>query len=167
MPPANAGRTGEPANLRLLKGRGNGTDSGGRKVNAPPSFRRIPPDPPRWMGEIAAAEWARVVPELARLQLVKQIDQAALASYCEMVELFVTATAEVHEKGLTVENHSTRKDGTESVWVTANPAVAVQRNAQAAIRAWCAEFGLTPAAEMKLAKPEADDGDDNPFGGNG
>jgi len=84
----------------------------------------------------------------------------ALASYCEMVDLFITATAQVHESGLVVENRSLRKDGTESVWFTANPAVTVQRNAQAAIRSWCSEFGLTPAAEMKLATETSDGGND-------
>lgn len=84
-----------------------------------------------------------------------------------MVEVFVRATEDVHATGLTVENRSVRKDGTESVWFTANPSVGVQRNAQAAIRAWAAEFGLTPAAEVKVARPEAsDDGKEtNPFAG--
>lgn len=163
---AAAGRKQLPANVKLLHGRHEGVDSGGRKVKAPPAFKRLPPEAPDWLGDIARAEWERVVPELSRLDLVKPIDAAALGAYCEMVQLFVQATAEVHEKGLTVENHSTRKDGSESVWYTANPAVGVQRNAQAAIRSWCAEFGLTPAAEMKLAQEGGDGGqeDDDPFG---
>lgn len=163
---AAAGRKSKPAVLKLVEGRGPGRDSGGRKVKEPPTFRRLPPDPPAWLGSTAREVWDRTVPELARLELVKPIDGPALAAYCEMVELFVTATEEVHRNGLTVENRSTRKDGSESVWFTANPAVGVQRNAQAAIRAWCAEFGLTPAAEMKLATGGGDDAgeDDDPFG---
>lgn len=164
MARANTSRAPAPAALRLVKGRGNGTDSGGRKVAPPPAFRRLPPEPPEWLGPLARAEWDHVVPELTRLQLLKPIDAVGLATYCEMVELFITATRDVQENGLTVTNRSVRKDGTEATWVTANPAVAVQRNAQAAIRGWCAEFGLTPAAESKLVKPEADDGDENPFG---
>jgi P27 family predicted phage terminase small subunit len=162
---ANAGRKSKPAALKLVEGRGNGKDSGGREVKKPPAFKRIPPDAPPWLGELAREEWDRVIPELARLELLKQIDAAALASYCEMVELFVVATKDVHENGLTVENHSIRKDGSESTWYTANPAVGVQRNAQAAIRAWCAEFGLTPAAEMRIATSGGGDGeeDTNPF----
>lgn len=162
---ANAGRKSRPSTLKLVEGRGNGRDSGGRVVKEPPAFVRLPPEPPAWLGELARAEWERVVPELQRLQLTKPVDAAALAAYCEMVELFARATEEVHENGLTVPNTSVRKDGTEATWFTANPAVAVQRNAQAAIRAWCAEFGLTPAAEAKVGRPEGDSGqgDDNPF----
>lgn len=166
MATAAAGRKSRPANLKLVEGRGPGRDSGGRPIKEPPAFRRVPPEPPEWLGERARRVWDRTVPELARLELLKAVDGPALAAYCEMVELFVAATEDVHLNGLTVENKSIRKDGTESVWYTANPAVGVQRNAQAAIRAWCAEFGLTPAAEMKLASGGGDDGpeDDDPFG---
>lgn len=164
MAAANAGRTPRPAALKLLNGRHAGVDSGGRKVSEVPAFVRLPPDPPVELGEHARAEWDRVVPELQRLQLIKSLDRAALASYCEMWETFVLATADVHERGLVVENHSTRKDGSESTWFTANPAVAVQRNAQAAVRAWCAEFGLTPSAEQRVAAAGVPDGQDgNPF----
>jgi len=166
MAAANAGRPSKPASLKLIEGRGKGRDSGGRPVKKPPAFRRIAPSPPDWLGETAAAEWARVVPELARLDLLKEIDASALGAYCEMVDLFVRATAEVHESGLVVENRAVRKDGSESTWYTANPAVAVQTKAQAAIRAWCAEFGLTPSAEMRLGKDGGDDdGAANPFSG--
>lgn len=161
---ANAGRTPKPAKLKLIEGRSPGRDSGGRPVSGPPAFRRLPPEAPPWLGEEARAEWDRVVPELARLELTKPIDRAALVAYCEMWEVFVRASAEVRERGLTVENHSVKKDGTESVWYTANPAVAVQRNAQAALRGWAAEFGLTPSAEQKVGGKDGDgDGEDNPF----
>lgn len=106
------------------------------------------------------------MPELTRLDLLKAIDASTLAAYCEMVSLFVRATVEVHESGLTVENRAVRKDGSVSVWITANPAVAVQRNAQAAMRSWAAHFGLTPSSEQALGKLSEDvDDDSNPFAG--
>jgi P27 family predicted phage terminase small subunit len=163
MAAANAGRKSAPRNLKIVAGRGNGTDSGGRKVPPAPGFVRLPPEAPDWLGHLARGEWNRVVPELARLQLLKPPDAAALGAYCEMVELFIRASEDVHATGLTVENRSTRKDGSESVWFTANPSVQVQRGAQAAIRAWCAEFGLTPAAENKLTAREGGDDDADPF----
>lgn len=161
---ASAGRTPAPAALRLVGGNGKGRDSGNRLVKEPPGFLRLPPEPPAMLGAVARAEWDRVVPELQRLQLTKPVDAAGLASYCEMVELFARATAEVHENGLVVENKSIRKDGTESTWFTANPAVALQLKAQQAIRAWCSEFGFTPAAESKVSSEPHDVGDTNPFG---
>lgn len=160
---AAAGRKATPAALKLIEGRGNGRDSGGRPIKTPPAFIRLPPEPPAELGEIARAEWDRIVPELARLQLLTPIMCAGLSAHCEMVETFWRATAEVHANGMTVENRSVRKDGTESTWFTANPAIGVQRTAQAAIRAWSAEFALTPASEGKVTAPEAGDGAQNPF----
>ncbi len=165
MPAANTGRPPAPAQLRILNGRGKGRDSGGRVVEEPPPFVRFAPDPPDSLGPHARAEWERVVPELQRLNLLKPIDRAGLTSYCEMWETFVRATAEVHEKGLVVENRTIKKDGTESIWYTSNPAVSIQRNSQAAIRAWCSEFGLTPSAESKVKAAEANSGSVNPFAG--
>ena len=164
--PANAGRTPKPTNLKLLSGRGPGRDSSGRAVAPPPPFVRVPPEAPDFLGEHAQAEWERVVPELQRLQLLKSIDRAALTAYCEMWDLFVRATKQVHDEGLTVTNCSTRKDGSTSEWITKNPALSTQRDAQQAIRQWAAEFGLTPSAEGRLAVGGAPDGEGvNPFAG--
>lgn len=164
MTTANNGRTPRPAPLKLLNGRGRGRDSGGRIVEDSPNFPRLPPEPPDGLGEYAAAEWRRVVPELARLKLLKPIDRAGLTCYCELWETFVEATKDVHSRGIVVENTSVKHDGTQKTWYTANPAVQVQKAAQAAIRAWCSEFGLTPAAENKVAGAAKQDADeDDPF----
>ncbi len=158
-----AAPTPRPAALRLLTGRAEGRDSGGRVVTPPPAFRRIPPKPPTWLSREAAAEWRRVVPGLARLDLLKEEDRAALVSYCETWATYVEAIRDVRRNGLTVENTSTRRDGTESTWVTKNPAVAVAERAAQQLRSWCHEFGLTPSAESRLGREAAEDDDDNPF----
>ncbi|APY88180.1 phage terminase small subunit P27 family [Streptomyces alfalfae] len=149
------GRTAQPAALKLIKGRGNGKDSGGRPVNAGPAFKRLPPEPPEWLSDEAAAEWARVLPELARLDLVKEGDRSALAAYCEAWATFRDATETVQREGLTIQ----AAQGT-----LAHPAVAIARNAGKEVRAWAAHFGLTPSTEQALARG-ADDGneDENPF----
>jgi P27 family predicted phage terminase small subunit len=147
----------KPAALQLLTGRGHGTDSGGRKVKAPPAFRRVAPNPPTWLSREAAAEWRRVVPGLVRLDLLKEEDRAVLAAYCETWATFVSATRTVHREGLTIE----AKQG----WL-AHPAVGIARNAGRELRAFAGQFGLSPTAEMALGKA-ADDGseDENPFAG--
>ncbi|GGP55973.1 phage terminase small subunit P27 family [Streptomyces abikoensis] len=148
-----------PATLRLLTGRSPGRDSGGRKVASGPSFRRVPPTAPEWLSEEAAAEWARVMPELSRLDLVKESDRAALAAYCEAWATFVEATRTVQREGLTIE----ARQGT-----LAHPAVAIARNAGREMRSWAAHFGLTPSTEQALARGGGDDGDEeNPFAGSG
>ena len=145
-----------PAPLQLLHGRGEGVDSGGRKVKTTPEFRRIAPKPPTWLSKEAAAEWRRVVPGLTRLDLLKEEDRATLTAYCETWSTFVDATRQVRREGLTID----AKQGT-----LPHPAVGIARNAGRELRAFANLFGLSPASEMALGKVTGGEDDDNPFGG--
>lgn len=151
MPRATA-----PAALRLIGGVGAGRDSGGRKVDPPLPFKRLPPEAPDWLSAEASAEWERVVPELTRLDVLKPADRAALAAYCETWATFVAATEIVAREGMTIE----AKQGT-----LPHPAVGIARAAGRELRTWAGQFGLTPAAENSLStKSEASSGD-SPFTG--
>jgi P27 family predicted phage terminase small subunit len=157
-------RTAQPAALKLLTGRAEGRDSGGRKVNPGPAFRRIAPQPPTWLSREAAAEWRRVTPGLQRLDVLKEEDRAMLAAYCETWSTFVKATRLVTLEGLTLQQITTRPDGSSSEKTVPNPAVAIARNAGRELRGFAAQFGLSPSTEQALSRG-ADDGDedDNPF----
>lgn len=158
------GRTAAPAALKLLTGRSEGRDSGGRKVNPGPAFRRVAPNPPTWLSSEARAEWRRIVPGLQRLDLLKEEDRAMLAAYCETWSTFVLATRSVTKDGLTITQTTTRADGSVSEREVANPTVAIARNAGRELRGFAAQFGLSPSTEQALARG-ADDGseEDNPF----
>lgn len=145
-----------PANVKLLHGRSEGTDSAGRPVKPTPKFRRVAPNPPSWLSKEAAAEWKRVLPELRRLDLVKAEDRASLAAYCETWATYVEAVRTVHAEGQTIE----AKQGK-----LAHPAVGIARNAGKELRTWAGQFGLTPVAESALAVEVDDAADDNPYGG--
>ncbi|QNJ58057.1 terminase small subunit [Gordonia phage Bunnybear] len=152
------GRTAAPPALQLINGRAPGRDSGGRKVPKSPEFRRIPPRPPTWMSREAKAEWKRVVPGLTRLGLLKEEDRAALTVYCETWATYVDAIRDVRRNGLSIT--------TETGAVKRNPAVVAASEAAGQLRGMAQEFGLTPSAELKLARPGPDDGagnDDDPF----
>ncbi|WP_031332842.1 phage terminase small subunit P27 family [Williamsia sp. D3] len=163
------GPAAAPPSLKLLNGRAEGRDSGGRPVAPPPDFRRIPPKPPTWLSREAKAEWKRVVPGLSRLDLTKEEDRASLTAYCETWATYKDAIQEVRKNGIVVKNHSLRKDGTETTWMTKNPAMAVAERASQQLRMWAGEFGLTPSAEGKLSaafgavEGAPDDEDANPF----
>lgn len=143
-----------PVALKLIEGRGNGRDSGGRKVAEVPRFVRLPPVAPEWLPVEAAAEWARVVPELARLELLKPVDRAALTAYCLAWDRLVEAQRLVTDEGVLGENSQGR---------VRHPAVAVVEAASKELRAWAAEFGFTPSAENKLAVKESDNDEGDPF----
>ncbi|MFD6180068.1 phage terminase small subunit P27 family [Streptomyces goshikiensis] len=153
-------RTAKPAGLKLIEGRSTGRDSGGRKVNSGPDFKRVPPEAPDWLTPEAAAEWDRVLPELSRLDLVKESDRAALAAYCEAWATFVEATLTVQQEGQFIEARQGK---------LAHPAVGIARAAGREMRSWAAHFGLTPSTEQALARGGGDDGGDeaNPFAGSG
>lgn len=158
------GRTAQPAQLKLIKGRADGRDSGGREVKSGPAFRRIAPKPPTWLSREAAAEWKRVTPGLQRLDLLKEEDRALLAAYCETWAQFVTATRMVTAEGITTEVVSISASGSETTRTVAHPAVAIASRAGRELRGFAAQFGLSPSSEQALARG-ADDGDedDNPF----
>lgn len=146
----------QPAALKLLKGRGNGTDTGGRKVKTPPNFRRVAPKPPTTMSREGKAEWSRVVPGLQRLDLLKEEDRGTLVAYCETWSRFLAATKILNREGLTMTN--------PVGMLVARPEVSIAQNASRELRAFSNLFGLSPSAEMALGKV-TDDGaqDDNPY----
>lgn len=149
-----------PAGLKLVEGRSPGRDSGGRKVAEPPAFKRIPPEPPEWLPDEARAEWDRVVPELARLDLLKPVDRSALTAYCLTWDRLVQAQRQMQEDGSVLSMNSQGR--------VRHPAVAVIEAASKELRSWAGEFGLTPSAESKVGRQGDDDGDQaNPFAGSG
>lgn len=151
-----------PAKLKLVEGSRPGRDSGGREVKPPPPFRRLPPAPPEFLFGDAIEEWQRVVPELQRLGLTKQIDAASLTAYCLAWQRMCQAQRIIQEQS----EHGLL--GMNSQGLTRHPAVAIVEAASKELRAWAHEFGLTPAAEAGLLTPEApDDGEQNPFAGTG
>ena len=172
-------RAARPAALKLIEGRGHGRDSGGRKVAIAPLFKRVPPEAPEWLPVEARAEWDRVVPELARLELTKPVDRAALTAYVLTWQRLVDASKLVSEHqdftyvirgkdGEVID--SERIDGygllgQNSQGIVRAPWVAIIEAASKDLRAWCAEFGFTPSAEAKLSVQEADNGEEDIFSG--
>lgn len=147
----------KPAALKLLEGRSEGRDSGGRPVKEAPAFERGAPAAPIWLSQEARAEWNRVAPELERLGVLKRIDGAALVAYCECWSRFVTATAIVQREGMVL--HDDRQGRAQR-----HPALLTAEAASKELRAWAGEFGLTPSAEARLATAKDDDGSaENPF----
>lgn len=167
-----------PATLKLIEGRGHGRDSGGRKVTPPPAFKRLPPEAPEWLPAEAAAEWERVVPELARLELAKPVDRASLTAYCLTWQRLVDAQRLVAENRIVQVEAIRNTDGDvvdavtldgygllgkNSQGITRAPWVAIVEAASKELRAWAAEFGFTPSAEGKLGPREASDDEEDPF----
>jgi P27 family predicted phage terminase small subunit len=168
----------KPSHLKLIEGRGNGRDSGGRLVKPAPKFVRLPPSAPEWLPDEAAAEWERVVPELARLELLKPVDRASLTAYCLTWQRLVDAQKLITANQIVEVEAITNTDGDvvdvvtldghgllgkNSQGVVRAPWVTIAEAASKELRAWAAEFGFTPSAENKLAVKESGDDEEDPF----
>jgi len=149
------GATPKPAHLKLLTGRGEGRDAAGRPVNVGPAFKRLPPEPPDDLIGEALDEWNRVVPGLARLELLKPEDRALLVTYCEAWAVFCEATDVIRREGLFIDAKQGR---------IPHPAVGIQRNTAKELRALAAHFGLSPSTEQALSRGPENGDDDDPFG---
>ncbi len=165
---ANSGRRPAPAKVLQMKGRRPGVDSGGRKIPDVPGFKRQPPEAPAWLSHDARAEWDRVVPGLAALDILKPEDRANLAAYCETWATFKMACRKVAEDGETIE-HTVTSHGpqgrTERSQEIVNPFIAVMRASGKELRGFAAQFGLTPSSETALGRTGGGGGgdDENPF----
>ena len=169
----------KPPHLKLIEGRGNGRDSGGRKIATPPAFKRLPPVAPEWLPVEARAEWDRIVPELSRLDLIKSVDRASLVAYCLTWQRLVDAQKLIDErKEFTYEVRDREGNvidsqkidgygllGANSQGIVRAPWIAIIEAASKDLRAWAGEFGLTPSAESKLSVQEADHGEEDVFAG--
>jgi P27 family predicted phage terminase small subunit len=145
MATANAGRKAS-SHLKLVDpGRGAGRDSGGRLIPETPAFHRAVPQKPHDLSEVAGRMWDAVVAELPRLNLLKPLDAFALEVGCETYARWHAA------KRLRLGRDQSGLLAKTSQGVGVSPLVRVESEASREFRAWCAEFGLTPAAEVKLS----------------
>lgn len=144
-----------PVSLKLLEGVRPGRDSGGRPVPQVPAFKRLPPARPDDLTDDAAEFWDDVVEELGRLEVLKPVDGPGLRAAAECYARLRTAIRARQEHGITAET---------SQGVGVAPWVRVEESASRELRAWCAEFGLTPAAEIRLGSVKQSEDEENPFG---
>lgn len=142
---ANQGRKSKPPHLKLLDGRGNGRDSGGRKVADPPKFDRALPVKPEDLSPAAEKMWDLIIEELPKADLLKPLDAFALQVGCETFARWY----EAKRLRLLQPNFGLLAKTSQGMGVS--PLVRVESEASREFRAWCSEFGLTPAAEVKLS----------------
>lgn len=156
-----------PQNLKLLKGRREGTDSAGRKLPVLPQIVRRAPEPPEEVlgDQLALDVWNRVVPHLEAADVLRPVDGAALVGYCTACAHFNRLEREIQAQakvsGADAYVKPTR-DGTP----TLSPLWRAREQANGQVLRWARELGLTPSAESVLGRPVDDSapaGEDNPF----
>lgn len=149
----------KPTHLRVLEG-----NPSKRPLNTnEPKPAPIAPQCPDWLDDEAKAEWNRVEPELERLGLLTVVDGTALAGYCQTYARWRQAEEILQKHGLTMEI-MTKGGGT---YLQQRPEVAIAQKSLQLIKAFCAEFGLTPSARSRMTLPgqKAEDEMDALLGG--
>jgi P27 family predicted phage terminase small subunit len=156
-PSASRGRKQYPRGLKLLQGVAPGRDSGGRVVPPEVPFVRGPLEKPADLSKDASWLWDRVIEHMETIGLLKPLDAASLKIMCERYALLCAAIRRRQADGLTVV---TGRGETMAPWVR------VENDVSRDFRSWCAEYGLTPAAEKNLSAPTDSGvvgGETNPF----
>jgi P27 family predicted phage terminase small subunit len=151
----------KPTALKKLAG-----NPGKRPLNeAEPQYEVAAPDMPEGLPPEAVAEWERVVPMLVASRVMTRVDRAALTSYVLAWARLLQAEAEIQAHGILVPVMVEDADGVyiDSGNRKKNPAVTVQNEAKRNLRAFSAEFGITPASRTKV-KSEGPEQDADPLG---
>lgn len=158
---ANAGRKPAAHNLRIVaeqnitRADGRASDSGGRPLERGPDFPRQAPQKPEGLSPDAAEMWDKIVAQMVGVGLLKPLDAMALEVACETFARWRDAVRKRREHG---------QLGKNSQGVVTAPWVGIEERASKEFRAWCAEFGITPAAERHLTGPMgAPEDEGNPF----
>ena len=142
------GRKPKPTALKLFEG-----NPGKRPLNErEPEFTKEIPDYPEVLDDIAIKEWERIIPELKSTGTMTIVDKAALAAYCQLYSRWTQLEEDIKEEGLTVESKRYNKNGImiNSVTIT-NPKVTEARLTLQQVRAFCAEFGMTPSSRSRVS----------------
>ncbi len=143
------GRKPLPTKIKQLRG----TFRPDRAKGNEPKVESAIPEPPDWLSADALAEWKRLAPQLAAAGLLTKLDRAALASYCSAWGDLCEANRTLQEFGSTYV--------TEKGAIVLHPMLKVVERSRQALRAFAAEFGLTPSARTRVdAKPLPVDDED-------
>ena len=142
--------------LKILKGRSAEKDIRGYAIPSAVPFERGEPYKPPWLSPYARELWERIVPDLEALGLIKPADFAAWVAYCETWSTYRVALETVRREGIVLKNERTGMSHK-------HPALLTMDVSGGQLMRFAIEFGLTPAAEVRLAKPGKDDAADDPF----
>jgi P27 family predicted phage terminase small subunit len=129
----------QPTELRLL----HGAHPGRLNTDTPvPSASE--PVLPEWVDDTTREIWEHTVAELRIMGVLSSADSAALLVYSEAVAKFIEAAKLVDQLGGILVR------GRRGEAPVKNPALQVMRDQGQLVRAYAAEFGLTPAAGLTV-----------------
>lgn len=138
------GRPPKPTRIKALTG-----NPGKRPLNArEPRPEPALPDCPPELSPTAQREWARLTVELAKLNLMTNLDRGALATYCGAYAIWAEAMEQIQKYGTMIKS--------SSGFPIQSPYLAIlNRQAEIMMRI-ASEFGFTPASRSRITTPPPD-----------
>lgn len=148
------GRKPVPTQLKVLRGNPGKRALPTREPKPTPKA----PGMPTTLSREAKAEWRRVAAELDRLGMVTLVDRGALDAYCRAYARMVEADRHIETHGtVLLEETSRLPDGTVIfIRPVKNPSCQIFKECAAIVRAFAAEFGLTPSSRTRIEVPKPD-----------
>jgi P27 family predicted phage terminase small subunit len=142
------GPKAKPSELKLLQGtyRSDRAPDNEPKPKSPLAV----PEPPSYLDAVAKKEWKRLGPELIRLGLLTVADLAAFETYCLAYGRLVAATKSLKKAKSMFYEYTNKAGATNFV---PRPEIAVVQKESLVIKAFCAEFGLSPSARTRMEAP--------------
>lgn len=110
----------------------------------------LPDKPPAYLPAFGKKLWKTVVPQIKRLESIKQLDQSTLEQMCVFYDCWIRAVKDVKDNGFSI-------DGKKS------PAYNVLSDSSQQMRKCSELLGLTFDSRMRLMLPDNYDQDEDPF----
>ena len=131
-----------PTPTRIKKLKGNpGKRPLPKKEPKPDSPTRLP-NAPGHLSKVGKAEWRRMGKQLFTLGLLSNIDLSAFGAYCQQYATWVEASEQVQKHGMLIK--------AQSGFPMQSPYFSIQAKAQAEMRKWLVEFGMTPSSRSRV-----------------
>lgn len=119
--------------------------------------KRLPSDPPNYLGTVAREIWRKIVPFLESTQKIERIDTFLVETYCTNYEIYKIAYEDIKQNGIQQEitkpiqaQGSGEILGEQSLGFRKNPAVATMKDAVDTLNRIGVQLGLTPKGRQEL-----------------
>ena len=138
------GRRPKPTRIKFLTGNPGKRALNKHEPRPEPALPECPPE----LGPSAQREWNRLVGELSKLNMITNLDRAALASYCGAYALWAEATEAINKFGTMVKS--------PSGYPMQSPYIAIANRQAEIMMRIASEFGFTPASRSRISVPPED-----------
>jgi P27 family predicted phage terminase small subunit len=130
--------------------------------------KRLPSDPPNYLGTVAREIWRKIVPFLESTQKVERIDTFLVETYCTNYEIYKIAYEDIKQNGIQQEmkkpiqaQGSGEILGEQSLGFKKNPAVATMKDAVDTLNRIGVQLGLTPKGRQELMEIAGEKSDED------